>query len=77
MTLSAATGLSALAAGFSGWFLLKATTAERVALVAAGLALLYPNVLHDVIGLGLFAAVAIVEYFRRRRLIERHPDQVG
>jgi TRAP transporter 4TM/12TM fusion protein len=74
MSLSAAAGLSALAAGFTGWFLLKTTTAERVLLVAAGLVLLYPKLLHDVIGLGLFGSVAIAEYFRRRRLIGDNPD---
>jgi TRAP transporter 4TM/12TM fusion protein len=67
MTLSAAAGLAALAAGISGWFLLRTTTTERVVLVAAGLLLLYPKLLHDVIGLGLFGSVAIAEYLRHRR----------
>jgi TRAP transporter 4TM/12TM fusion protein len=67
MTLSAAAGLAALAAGISGWFLLRTTTTERVVLVVAGLLLLYPKLLHDVIGLGLFGSVAIAEYLRHRR----------
>jgi hypothetical protein len=45
----------------------RCTTAERVVLVAAGLLLLYPKLLRDVIGLGLFRSVAIAEYLRRKR----------
>jgi TRAP transporter 4TM/12TM fusion protein len=67
MTLSAAAGLAALAAGISGWFLLRTTTTERVVLVVAGLLLFYPKLLHDVIALGLFGSVAIAEYLRHRR----------
>jgi TRAP transporter 4TM/12TM fusion protein len=64
-TLSAAAGLSALAAGFTGWFLMKTTWLERVLLVAAGLALLYPEPVYDFLGLGLFGTIAVFEYVRR------------
>jgi TRAP-type uncharacterized transport system fused permease subunit len=64
-TLSAGVGLTALAAGFTGWFLMKTTWLERVLLVAAGLALLYPEPVYDLLGLGLFGTVAVFEYVRR------------
>jgi TRAP transporter 4TM/12TM fusion protein len=68
-TLSAAAGLTALAAGVTGWFLMKTGWFERVLLFAAGLILLYPERIPDLIGLGLFGAVAVFEILRRRSMI--------
>jgi TRAP transporter 4TM/12TM fusion protein len=67
-SVTAAVGLAALAAGFTGWMLIKTTGLERILLVAAGLVLVYPSLLQDVIGLGLFASAVALQYFRRRRL---------
>jgi TRAP-type uncharacterized transport system fused permease subunit len=67
-SVTAAVGLAALAAGFTGWMLMKTTGLERILLVAAGLVLVYPSLLQDVIGLGLFASAVALQYFRRRRL---------
>jgi hypothetical protein len=52
-TITAAAGLAALAAGLTGWLLMKTTWLERGLLVTAGLVLLYPSLLQDVIGLTL------------------------
>jgi len=68
-TLSAAVGLTALAAGLTGWFLMKTGWLERVLLLAAGLVLLYPERVPDLIGLGLFGTVAVFEIVRRRSII--------
>ena len=75
-------GLAALAAGLTGWLLMKTTWLERVLLVAAGLVLVYPSLVQDLIGLGLFAFAATLQYpcigARRligclRRIIEIYP----
>jgi TRAP transporter 4TM/12TM fusion protein len=64
--LSSALGLSALAAAFTGWLLMRITGLERVLLVGAGLALLYPERILDLTGSALFAAVVVFQYARRR-----------
>jgi TRAP-type uncharacterized transport system fused permease subunit len=68
-TLSAGVGLTALAAALSGWFLMKTGWLERVLLLVAGLALLYPERVPDLIGLGLFGTVVVFEIVRRRSII--------
>ena len=65
-TATAAAGLAALAAGLTGWLLVKTTIAERALLIAAGLVLVYPSLLQDVIGIGLFGMAGILQYRRRR-----------
>src|ERR671911_213429 len=65
-SVTAAVGLAALAAGLTGWMLMKTTALERGLLLAAGLVLVYPSLLQDVIGLALFASAGALQYFRRR-----------
>jgi TRAP transporter 4TM/12TM fusion protein len=65
-SVTAAVGLAALAAGLTGWMLMKTTALERGLLLAAGLVLVYPSLLQDVIGLVLFASAGALQYFRRR-----------
>ncbi|HSQ11815.1 MAG TPA: TRAP transporter fused permease subunit [Candidatus Deferrimicrobium sp.] len=65
-TATAAAGLAALAAGLTGWLLVKTTIAERALLIAAGLVLVYPSLIQDVIGIGLFGMAGILQYRRRR-----------
>lgn len=64
-TITAAIGLVALAAGFTGWLKVATTKLERLLLIAAGLVLVYPNVIEDIIGIGLFAIAAWLQYRRR------------
>jgi len=64
-TITAAVGLAALA-GLTGWLLMKTTWFERGLLVAAGLVLVYPSLLEDVISLMLFAVAAAPQYMHRR-----------
>jgi TRAP transporter 4TM/12TM fusion protein len=68
-TLSAGAGLTALAAGLTGWFLMKTGWLERALLVVAGLALLYPERVADLIGLALFGTVAVFELVRRGSIV--------
>jgi TRAP transporter 4TM/12TM fusion protein len=61
---TAAIGILALAGGAQGWLLREATRVERALLVAAGLLLVYPGAVTDLVGLGLIAIV-----FARQKLV--------
>jgi TRAP transporter 4TM/12TM fusion protein len=65
-TLSAAAGLAALAGGLTGWLLTRTTRFEQGMLIAAGLVLLYPGLLQDLIGLGLLGSAVLLQLMRRR-----------
>ena len=63
---TASIGTVALVAGLEGWLLQRCHVLERLILVAAAPAMLYPGVLSDFAGLiGLFI-VGMVQFFRRR-----------
>jgi TRAP transporter 4TM/12TM fusion protein len=66
VTFTAALGVAALAAGFQGWALKRATLVERVMLLVAGFALVYPSVTADLLGIGLVIAALALQYFRGR-----------
>ncbi len=53
VTLTAAVGIAALAAGFQGWALRKANALERALLIVAGFALVYPGQVANVVGFAL------------------------
>jgi TRAP transporter 4TM/12TM fusion protein len=65
-SITAAVGLAALAAGLTGWMLMKTTWLERGLLLAGGLVLVYPSLIQDVIGFVLIASAGSLQYFRRR-----------
>jgi TRAP-type uncharacterized transport system fused permease subunit len=62
-------GIAALAGGFQGWALTRATTLERVMLIVAGFALVYPSATADVVGIGLVIAALAIQYVRRVRAV--------
>ena len=64
VTLTAAVGIAALAGGFQGWALKRTNTLERVMLLVAGFALVYPSAAADAIGFGLVIAALALQYFR-------------
>jgi TRAP-type uncharacterized transport system fused permease subunit len=66
VTLTAAVGIAAIAAGFQGWVLRKTNFVERWMLVIAGVALVYPGWRADVIGFGLVLAALAMQWLRRR-----------
>jgi TRAP transporter 4TM/12TM fusion protein len=68
VTVTAAVGIAAIAAGFQGWMILKTTLVERVMLIVAGFALVYPGTVSDVIGFGLAIAAVALQVMRSRRL---------
>jgi TRAP-type uncharacterized transport system fused permease subunit len=68
VTITAAIGIAAIAGGFQGWALKKATLIERVMLLVAGVALVYPTALADAIGIGLVLAVLGIQALRKEPL---------
>ena len=65
VTFNAAAGIMALACGFQGWLLKRATAIERTMLIVAGFALVYPGATADLIGYGLIAATVTIQYWRK------------
>ena len=68
VTLTAAVGIAALAAGFQGWALLKTNLPERVLFIVAGFALVYPSAIADGIGFGGVVLALVMQVVRRRAL---------
>jgi TRAP transporter 4TM/12TM fusion protein len=64
-TFTAFVGIAALAGGVENWFLKKTTFYERIMLIVAGLALVYPEPLYDLVGFGLIAVVIISQKLRK------------
>ena len=60
-------GMYAIAAGLEGYMLTNLNTAFRVILIAAGLMLIYPGTLTDIVGTAITVAVFVVELGIRRR----------
>lgn len=63
---TAAIGLGALAAGLTGWLLTKTTVFERTLMIGAGLVLVYPSLLQDIVGIGLFGWAGLLQYRRHK-----------
>ncbi|TMH50740.1 MAG: TRAP transporter fused permease subunit [Betaproteobacteria bacterium] len=66
VTITAALGIAALAGGVQAWLFRRTTWIERVMLIVAGLALVYPTLTADIVGLGLFAVVVAIQLVRIR-----------
>ncbi|MCC2673205.1 MAG: putative permease, fused integral rane protein [Ramlibacter sp.] len=64
VSVTAAIGIAALAAGFQGWALRKTHVLERGLLIAAGFALAYPSWVADLAGIAVVAGVLAVQYMR-------------
>jgi TRAP transporter 4TM/12TM fusion protein len=64
-TLTAFIGIAALAGGVENWFLEKITFYERIMLIVAGLMLVYPIPLYDIIGMGLMGLVIVLQKIRK------------
>ena len=70
VAFTAAAGIFALAVGFQGWLLVRATALERTLLVVAGFILVYPAATANMAGFAL-ALVALALHWRRRGLAPR------
>lgn len=56
--------IAALAGGAQGWFLKKTNIIERLLLIFAGVALVYPHPLADGLGIALIVAVVLMQKLR-------------
>jgi TRAP transporter 4TM/12TM fusion protein len=65
VSLTAAVGVAALAAGFQGWALKKTTLLERWMFIVAGFALVYPGAIADAIGFGLVVVTLLMQKLRK------------
>ena len=64
VTITAVFGIAALAGGLQGWLLRKTMWIERWMLIIAGLMLVYPAPLFDVIGFALVIVVFVLQKMR-------------
>jgi TRAP transporter 4TM/12TM fusion protein len=67
VTFTAAVGIMALAGAFQGWLLRKTPAYERLMLLVAGVLLVYPKTLFDVVGFVLVALVLASQWLRAKR----------
>ncbi len=65
VTFTAAVGIMALCGGFQGWLFRKTASYERWMLIVAGVMLVYPKTLFDVVGFGLVALVLLLQWLHR------------
>src|SRR6266513_893787 len=68
VTVTAALGIASLAGGVQGWLFKRTTWIERLMLIVAGLALVYPTTTADIVGLTLFAIVVAIQFARIRAM---------
>jgi TRAP-type uncharacterized transport system fused permease subunit len=64
-TVTAFIGIAGLAGGVENWFLKRTAMYERIMLIMAGLLLVYPIALYDIIGFGLIILVIISQKLRK------------
>jgi TRAP transporter 4TM/12TM fusion protein len=65
VTFTAAVGIMALAGAFQGWLFKRTPLWQRLMLLVAGVMLVYPKTLFDVIGFGLVAIVLLMQWFQK------------
>ncbi len=66
VTFTAAVGIMALCGGFQGWLFKKTTLYERCMLFVAGVLLVYPKALFDIVGFALVAVVLATQFLVKR-----------
>src|SRR5438445_9505128 len=76
-SVSAVVGITALVAGVGGYLLRPTNLGERVLLTIGGLLLLFPGVLADFVGMGLFALAAATQLARRPQKPAAVPSQAA
>ncbi|MGH3088766.1 MAG: TRAP transporter permease [Rubrobacteraceae bacterium] len=62
--LTSLLGMVAISAGVIGYFVGKANAPERLALIAGGIMLVYPDITVSIVGLTVTVAIGAVQYFR-------------
>ena len=64
-TVTAFIGIAALAGGVENWFFKKTKLYERIMLIVAGLSLVYPIAIYDIVGFGLMVLVIVSQKLRK------------
>jgi TRAP transporter 4TM/12TM fusion protein len=72
MALTACIGIGAIAVGIQGWLFQRCHMTERVLFIAGGLALAYPNVYADIIGILMVTMAGFIYAARSRRAQRSH-----
>jgi TRAP-type uncharacterized transport system fused permease subunit len=67
IVVTASAGIAALAGGAQDWAIVRCRWWERLALVLAGLLLVYPHGWADIIGLALIALVLVAQWLRHSK----------
>jgi TRAP-type uncharacterized transport system fused permease subunit len=65
--VTAVIGVIALAGGLQGWFIVKDNFFERWILILSGVALAYPSLESDIVGIVGFSMVIAMQIFRKNR----------
>ncbi|MBO7709466.1 MAG: TRAP transporter permease [Lachnospiraceae bacterium] len=65
--ITSVVGMFAIAAGMEGYMLTKLNTLFRIILIAAGLMLIYPGIVTDIIGTAVTVVVFIIELGMRKK----------
>ncbi|MBX0357049.1 TRAP transporter permease [Halobacillus sp. Nhm2S1] len=65
--ITALLGMAAISSALIGYFATKVTWVERIALIACGLMLVYPNLVISLIGLGVFGAISVFQYIKNKK----------
>lgn len=68
VTFTAAVGIMALSGAFQGWLFSRTPWPERLMLGVAGVLLVYPKTLFDIIGFVLVAVVLFTQWLRREKM---------
>jgi len=66
IVVTATAGIAALAGGAQNWVLVRCLLWERLAMIVAGLLLVYPHPMADAIGLALLALALVSQWLRSR-----------
>jgi TRAP transporter 4TM/12TM fusion protein len=64
--VTAILGMVCIGAAVEAWYWTKMSWWERLAMVAAGLLLIIPGTITDLIGLGMMALITVIQYYRAR-----------
>lgn len=65
IVITALIGMVGVGAGLEGWLLRRCSTAERLILIAAGLLLIVPGLVTDLIGFSILLTVIVYQWIRR------------
>ncbi|WP_257347667.1 TRAP transporter permease [Pseudalkalibacillus decolorationis] len=70
-------GMIAISAAMIGYWIQRTNWIERILALAAGILLIYPEGLTDLIGLGMFAGILAVQYLVKRKDVDQTPQSAN